>query len=58
MDQHSIILLLSLVISILAIYLVLKYRGGEQFRRRGCNCAACDAGEWENCNVSCENECS
>jgi hypothetical protein len=57
MDQHSIILLLALVISILAIYLVAKYNKGEQFRRK-CNCSACDAGDWKNCDVSCEIECS
>lgn len=33
MDQHSIILVLTLIIVILAIYLVVKHSGGEQFRR-------------------------
>jgi hypothetical protein len=33
MNQHSIILLLVLVIVILTIYLAINHSGGEQFRR-------------------------
>jgi hypothetical protein len=61
MNQHSIILLLLLVIVILAIYLAINHSGGEQFRRRGCNCELCwGKGNCPNCgcpDVACEDEC-
>ncbi len=29
----------------------------EPYRRYGCNCSACDRGDWSNCSVACENAC-
>lgn len=56
MDQHLIILILSLIITILAIYLAVKYNSGEQFRRRDI-CDACKKGDWANCPANIENSC-
>jgi len=56
MDQHSVILILTLVIVILAIYLAVKYGSGEQFRRRDI-CDACNKGDWANCPAYLENSC-
>ncbi len=57
MNQHSIILALTLAIVILSIYLVVKHSGeNEQFRRQ-CNCTPCINEDWKNCSIYCENIC-
>ncbi len=60
MKQHSIILLLIVIILGITIYLVNKGKGNENYRR-GCDCKLC----WgkDNCpncgcpDVACEDEC-
>ena len=54
MKQHSIILLLIVIILGITIYLVNK--GKENYRRL--DCSACDAGDWANCSPQAESECT
>ncbi len=62
MNHHTLILISAVIILLLVLYVFNisgKKEGNEFYRyRRQCNCNACNAGDWQNCSVSCEIECS